>query len=114
MASSSSPSAHNSFDIINGRWIIPMSITGDAEFRLLWCAYEGRDRARFLREESSARNNTNLDIFLKLVTNNIRSTNPEATYSQAIVYYGLCSAIREQDFDFLKRIIDFLVEYNIL
>jgi hypothetical protein len=36
------------------------------------------------------------------------------TLSHAIVYYGLCSAVREQDFDLLKRIIDFLVEYNIL
>jgi hypothetical protein len=43
MASSSTPSVHNSLDIINGRWIIPKAVTDDAEFRLLWSAYEGRD-----------------------------------------------------------------------
>jgi hypothetical protein len=55
-----------------------------------------------------------LDTFLKLVSNDIRCSDIFNTLSQAITFYVFCSAVREQDFDLLKRILNFLVEYNIL
>jgi hypothetical protein len=115
MASSSTgTSKSQGFDIINGKWIIHSAVTGDPEFRLLWTAYKGRNRVRFLREETEAKNDASLDTFLKLASNKIHSTNPFGTLYQAIVYYGLCSSVREQDFDLLKSILDFFVEYHIL
>jgi hypothetical protein len=42
----------------------------------------------------------------------IKSTNPFSTIEQAIRFNGLCNVVREQDFDLLKHIIDFLVQYN--
>jgi hypothetical protein len=115
MASSSTDVTRSqSFDMINGKWIVLSAITADPEFRLLWKAYEGRDRRRFLRGETRAKNDENLDTFLKLASNQIHSTNPFGTLYQAIVFFGLCSQVREQDFDLLKRIFDFLVEYHIL
>lgn len=114
MASGSEGLSRNSFDLLNGRWIVPKSVTSDPDFRLVWTAYEGRNRARFLRGETSSSNNIRLDTFLKLVTNNIRCPDIYNTLSQAITFYGFCSAVREQDFDVLKRILNFLVEYNIL
>jgi hypothetical protein len=114
MASSSIGVTHHSFDLINGRWIIPQLVTSDREFRLLWTAYEGRNRRRFLRGERGSRTDIPTDLFLKLVTGQIKSTNPFSTLSQAITFYGFCNAVREQDFDLLKRIIDFLLEYEII
>jgi hypothetical protein len=49
-----------------------------------------------------------------LVTGQIKSTNPFATLSQAITFYERCNAVKEQDFDLLKRISDFLLEYNLI
>lgn len=69
---------------------------------------------RFQRGDCGSATDIPLDIFLKLVSNEIHSTNPYGTLSQTIVFYGLCLAVREQDFDLLKRIINFLVEYHIL
>jgi hypothetical protein len=114
MASGSTGFAFHSADLINGRWIIPSSVTGDAEFELLWTAYEGRSLSRYQRGERGSRSNIPLDIFLKLVTGQIKSTNPFNTLEQAIRFYGLCNSVREQDFDLLKHILDFLVQYKIL
>lgn len=114
MASSSTGFSHHSFDLINGKWIIPTSVSSDSEFKLLWTAYEGRDRVRFLRGERGSRTSIPLDIFLRLVTRQIKSTCPAATPSQAIRFYGYCNAVREQDFDLLKRILNFLLEYKII
>jgi hypothetical protein len=112
MASSSTGVTHHSFDLINERWIIPQLVTSDREFRLFWTAYEGRNRRRFLRGERGSRTDIPTDLFLKLVTGQIKSTNPFSTLSQAITFYGFCNA--EQDFDLLKRILDFLLEYKII
>jgi hypothetical protein len=114
MASSSTGFSYQSFDVINGRWIIPASIISDSEFNLLWTAYEGRNKVRFQRRERGSRTNIHLDLFLKLVTKQIKSTNPFATLSQAITFYKRCNAIKEQDFDLLKRISEFLLEYGLL
>lgn len=114
MASSSTGVSHHSFDLINGRWIISMLVTSDAEFKLLWTAYEGRNRVKFERGERRSRTDIPLDIFLRLVTRQIRSTNPVSTLSQVITFYGFCNAVREQDFDLLKRISDFLLDYDII
>jgi hypothetical protein len=89
-------------------------VTLDAELKLLWTAYEGRNKVRFWKGEKRSSTDIALDIFLRLVTKQIKSTNPFATLEQAIRFYGLCEAVREQDFDLLKRILDFLVEYHIL
>lgn len=115
MASSSTGFTFQSFDLVNGRWIIPASVTSDSKFRLLWSAYEGRNKIRFQRPgERGSRTSINLDLFLKLVTRQIKSTNPFATLSQAITFYGRCNAVKEQDFDLLKRISDFLLEYDLI
>jgi hypothetical protein len=114
MAFSSTGVTHHSFDLINGRWIIPTLVASDNEFRLLWTAYEGRNKVRFQRGERGSATNIPLDLFLKLVTRQIKSTNPFSTLSQAITFYGLCNAVREQDFDLLKRISDFLLDYEII
>jgi hypothetical protein len=66
---SSSNSANifpHSFDLVNGKWFIPKSVTADSEFKLLWTAYEGRNKVRFEKGECAAANNIHLDI-LKLV-----------------------------------------------
>jgi hypothetical protein len=81
---------------------------------LLWTAYEGRSLPRFQRGERGSRSNIQLDIFLKLVTGQIKSTNPFSTLEQAIRFYGLCNSLREQDFDLIKHILEFLVQYKIL
>jgi hypothetical protein len=73
-----------------------------------------REQSTFLRGETSSSNKVHRNTFLKLVTNNIRCPDIYNTHSQAITFYGFCSAVREQDFDLLKRILNFLVEYNIL
>jgi hypothetical protein len=114
MASSSTGFSFHSADLIYGRWVIPTSVTGNAEFKLLWTAYEGRSFLCYQRGERGSRSNIPLDIFLKLVTGQIKSTNPFSTLEQAIRFYGLCNAVREQDFDLLKHILDFLVQYKIL
>lgn len=107
MTSSSNGFTFNDYDLINGKWIIPPSVTSDAEFKLLWTAYEGRNKIRFWKGEKGSRTDIPLDIFLKLVTGQIKSTNPFATLEQAIRFYNLCYSVREQDFDLLKRIVDF-------
>lgn len=89
-------------------------MASDPEFSLVLSAYQGRNRVRFLREETSASNNIQLDTFLKLVSNHICCSDIFNTLLQAITFYGFCSTVREQDFDLLKRILNFLVEYNIL
>jgi hypothetical protein len=114
VASSSTGFTFQSFDLVNGRWIISASVTSDSEFRLLWSAYEGRNKIRFQRGKRGSRTSINLDLFLKLVTRQIKSTNPFATLSQAITFYGRCNAVKEQDFDLLKRISNFLLEYDII
>lgn len=113
-SSNSAGSSPQSFDFVSGKWVVSKLVTADPEFRLLWTAYEGRNKVRFERGERGSASNIHLDIFLKLVTNQIRSTNPFSTISQAIVFYGICQAVREQDFDLLKRISDFLLDYKIL
>jgi hypothetical protein len=113
-SSNSAGTSPHSFDLVSGKWIIPKSVTADAEFRLPWAAYEGRNKVRFERGERLSASNIQLYIFLKLVTKQIRSINPFSTLSQAITFYGLCSFVRERDFDLLKRISDFLLEYKIL
>jgi hypothetical protein len=70
--------------------------------------------ARFQRGERGSRSNIQLDIFLKLVTGQIKSTNPFSTLEQAIRFHGLCNSVREQVFDLIKHILDFLVQYKIL
>lgn len=113
MASSSQGFSYHNFDLINGKWIILASVTSDAEFKLTWTAYEGRDKICFWKGERGSSNSIHLDIFL-LVTRQIKSTNPFKTLEQAIRFYGLCNLVREQDFDLLKRISDFVVEYHLL
>jgi hypothetical protein len=114
VASSSKGSSPHSYDLVSSRWIIPKAVIADPEFQLIWTAYEGRNKVRFQRGERGSATNIPPDIFPKIVSNEIHSINPYGTLSQAIVFYGLCSAVREQDFDLLKRIINFLVEYHIL
>jgi hypothetical protein len=81
-----------------------------------FCGLPTRAGTRFdMKEESVVLLITFIWIaFLKLVTNQIKSTNPSNTLSQAITFYGLCDSVREQDFDLLKQISDFLLEYKIL
>jgi hypothetical protein len=46
MASSSgasSSSSRNSFDIVNGRWIVPKFVASDPEFSIVLSAYQGRN-----------------------------------------------------------------------
>jgi hypothetical protein len=116
MASSFEVPSQQSFDLVNGRWIIPKSVTSDSEFKLILTAYEGRNKCRFQKGPGERRSTRDikLDTFLKLVTGQIKSTCPFNTLVQAITFYGSCEAVRERDFDLLKRILDFLLEYDIL
>jgi hypothetical protein len=93
MASSSNGFTFQDYDLINGKWIIPASVTSDTEFKLLWTAYEGRNKVRFWKGEKRSSTDIPLDIFLRLVTGEIKSTNPFATLEQAIRFYGLCNAV---------------------
>jgi hypothetical protein len=68
-SSNSAGTSLHSFDFVSGKWVIPKSVVADCEFRLLWAAYEGRNKVRFERGERGFANNIHLNIFLKLVTN---------------------------------------------
>jgi hypothetical protein len=53
MASSSNSASipPHSFDLVSGKWFIPKSVTADSEYKLLWTAYEGRNKVRFEKGE---------------------------------------------------------------